>query len=186
MSLKSAARRSPSSVSSGSSTSLRQVTPLKLAIPSSSGRKQTDAGRHYNYEIKLKVVKTNLTNFDRHLKDLDSYRICNPTRFDTYKGFRPTGLTYNALFSSHELCAASIHELIGLANPSDQRALLSKYQKVIDTQVNVLEGAYDYVQPLRQHVLDTIKATGSPPLPHAASARITPSSVLPGPSTSAP
>ena len=50
----------------------------------------------------------------------------------------------------------------------------------------MLEGAYDYVQPLRQHVLHTIKATGSPPLPRATSARITPSSVLPGPSTSAP
>jgi len=169
------------------------VTPLKLAIPSPSGRRQADPGRlgYYDprqghYDIKARLVRTNLGNFDRHFRDLENYRLFNPPRFDTYKGFRPTGLTYNALLASHELCVASIQELIGLANPSDQGSLLSKYQKVIDAQVAILKNAYEYIQPLRQQVLDTINASGSPPLPRATPPRIPPSSDRLRPSTSAP
>ena len=193
MSSKSAARRSPSSVSSGSSTSLRQVTPLKLVIPSSAGHRQADSGRpsHYDarqchYDYKARLVKTNLGNFDRHFRDLENYRLLNPPHFDTYEAFRPTGLAYSTLLASHELCAAAIQELIGLANPSEQRASLAEYQNVIDTQVAVLEDAYEYAQPLKQRVLDTINASGSPPLPRAIPPRTPPSTDRLEPSTSVP
>jgi len=105
-------------------------------------------GRKFTYEAKAKHIKSCLSVFKRHWKDLESYEQVNPKSFTSYKAFRPTGLAYKCLAEAHYNCVMAFQAQLPHVKPEELDEHVARYQGIVDEQVTVLDHFHDYVTPL--------------------------------------